>query len=189
MFYNVPGHTVESVLSRGTCAAGSKQGGGKSEGGEEERSDHPSVLEWAFACIRSRAFRISADAHALVPFLDIANHADRPNADFAFDTTDEAVVLAAVEAVKAGQEVTISYTGESGATNQRLLVQYGFVQAGNEGDRLHLGLVAGALPNHPLQGPPCAAHLSFASFYYLGLITWFGQDLDHLFLPGLLTLV
>lgn len=42
----------------------------------------PSFFEWAFACVRSRAFRLSGDRYAFVPFLDIANHSPTPNAGF-----------------------------------------------------------------------------------------------------------
>ncbi|EFJ46131.1 hypothetical protein VOLCADRAFT_121106 [Volvox carteri f. nagariensis] len=40
--------------------------------------DVPSWFQWAFACVRSRAFRVGPDAFAFVPFLDFANHADAP---------------------------------------------------------------------------------------------------------------
>lgn len=32
-------------------------------------------MEWGFACVRSRAFRLGPEAFAFVPFLDMANHA------------------------------------------------------------------------------------------------------------------
>ena len=41
----------------------------------------PSLLR-SFACVRSRAFKASDDCFAFVPFLDTANHANEPNADF-----------------------------------------------------------------------------------------------------------
>ena len=56
-------------------------------------------------------------------------------------------------------QVTISYTGPRGATNRRLLVQYGFVQQANPSDRLDLGLMKDGsyIGTKPLQGNPCAA--------------------------------
>jgi hypothetical protein len=64
----------------------------------------PSYMQWAFACVRSRAFRLTeregegaggggegggggnngsrAATFALVPFLDCANHSERPNAAY-----------------------------------------------------------------------------------------------------------
>lgn len=38
-----------------------------------------------YALVRSRAFRASEDSFAFVPFLDAANHAPDPNADFRRD--------------------------------------------------------------------------------------------------------
>ena len=59
-------------------------------------------------------------------------------------------------------QVTISYTGPRGATNRRLLVQYGFVQQANPSDRLDLGLMKDGsyIGTKPLQGNPCVAKLS-----------------------------
>lgn len=42
----------------------------------------PTFFEWAFACVRSRAFRLGDQRFAYVPFMDVANHAERPNAAF-----------------------------------------------------------------------------------------------------------
>ena len=44
--------------------------------------EQPSFFEWAFACVRSRAFRLGEQRFAFVPFLDIANHSPSPNAGF-----------------------------------------------------------------------------------------------------------
>lgn len=44
--------------------------------------DGPTFMQWALACVRSRAFKVGNDAFAFVPFLDIANHAEQPTADF-----------------------------------------------------------------------------------------------------------
>jgi hypothetical protein len=93
----------------------------------------------------------------MVPFADIANHAADPNSDTravaaapaaAAESPTEAqqqqggggyVELVAVKDIPAGTEVTISYSGLQGYTNQRFMAQYGFVPAqGNPADRLEL---------------------------------------------------
>lgn len=42
----------------------------------------PTFFEWAFACVRSRAFRLNSQRYAFVPFADIANHSAQPNVGF-----------------------------------------------------------------------------------------------------------
>jgi hypothetical protein len=121
----------------------------------------PSYLQWGFACVRSRALQLGQQAFGMVPFADITNHAADPNSDTravpaapaAAETTGaesstEAqqqqggggyVELVAVKDIPAGTEVTISYSGQQGYTNQRFMAQYGFVPAqGNPADRLEL---------------------------------------------------
>ncbi|GLI68384.1 hypothetical protein VaNZ11_012712, partial [Volvox africanus] len=122
--------------------------------------DVPGWLQWAFACVRSRAFRVGTDAFAFVPFLDFANHAEAPangqptptasitqgrpiaNADFRmFATTSRReeglgeddgsfFELVALRDIDLGEEVTICYSGPEGYTNQRYMAQYGFVPRG-----------------------------------------------------------
>lgn len=129
----------------------------------------PSYLQWGFACVRSRALQLGAQAFGMVPFVDLANHAADPNADTRVvpaaaaaatgatsssgggsdsPQTPEAsqgfVELVAVKDIPAGAEVTISYSGLAGFTNQRLMAQYGFVpQQGNTADRLELQIPEG----------------------------------------------
>lgn len=108
----------------------------------------PTHIQWGFGCVRSRAFSLGPDRFAVVPFLDAANHADadpaRPAAAYRFvegegtgvDDGDR-VELVMLRGVRVGEEVTVSYTGPEGATNRRLMAQYGFVPAGgNPGDRV-----------------------------------------------------
>mmetsp|Transcript_41386 Transcript_41386/g.105857 ORF Transcript_41386/g.105857 Transcript_41386/m.105857 type:complete len:465 (+) Transcript_41386:144-1538(+) len=109
-----------------------------------------------YALVRSRAFRASEDSFAFVPFLDAANHAPDPNADF---RRDDAGVwqLVALRDIAVGEEVCISYTGEEGYTNRRLMAQYGFVPSeGNPADRIDLeedlGLSAEQLAGKQLSG-------------------------------------
>lgn len=42
----------------------------------------PTWLQWAFACVRSRAFKLADECFAFVPFLDVANHEEEPSCDF-----------------------------------------------------------------------------------------------------------
>lgn len=69
--------------------------------------DQPTWMEWAFGCVRSRAFRLGRDRFAFVPFLDAANHDARPNA--AFRESGGCVELVAVADARSGDEATISY--------------------------------------------------------------------------------
>ena len=106
--------------------------------------DGPTWLEWAFACVRSRAFRLGEQIFAFVPFLDAANHAAEPTADFQLSADASAVNLVALGPIAQGAEVTISYTGKVGYTNQRFMAQYGFVpRYGNPFDRLELEALGG----------------------------------------------
>lgn len=156
-------------------------------------------LQWALACVRSRAFQLTSTLFAQVPFCDLANHSDRANAmvrplreseaeqssepedldselkdleDLTDDHPEEpetgakasgdslSVVLMATENIAEGSEITISYTGVSGATNRRLMVQYGFVIPENQHDRLDFELFEGYVGTTPLRGAPCAAYLA-----------------------------
>lgn len=75
-----------------------------------------------------------------------ANHADDPAADFraAPGGGANAFELVAVRDLRAGDEITISYTGPAGQTNRRLMAQYGFVPAGgNAADRIELDMPEG----------------------------------------------
>ena len=98
--------------------------------------DGPSWLQYAFACVRSRAFKIRDDAYAFVPILDIANHAIEPNADFALSDDGTCLYFFAMKDIQANEEVCISYSGRVGYTNERMMLQYGFVfEYGNPFDR------------------------------------------------------
>lgn len=112
-----------------------------------DSTPHPTFMEWAFACVRSRAFSLrraskekeESPVFAYVPFLDCANHApETPTADFGLAGAADVVHLRAVTAIPAGQAVTISYTGPRGMTNAQLMAQYGFCLPSNPADRLTL---------------------------------------------------
>lgn len=71
-------------------------------------------MEWAFGCVRSRSFKLADDVFALVPFLDLANHAPAPTCAFRLSQDRAVVEMVAVAAAQAGEEATISYTGPEG---------------------------------------------------------------------------
>ncbi|KAI3436404.1 hypothetical protein D9Q98_005821 [Chlorella vulgaris] len=102
----------------------------------------PSWLQWAFGCVRSRAFKLRDECFACVPYLDVANHHHDPSCDFRLNEQAGAVELVALRELQPGQEATISYTGAAGMTSQRLMAQYGFTPAGNPADRLQFGAAA-----------------------------------------------
>ena len=97
---------------------------------------------WAFAMVRSRCFQVSADWFAVVPVIEIANHALVSNAEFAVvggegSMEEGCCVLRATRDVAPGEEVLISYDAntETGYGNKRLFQQYGFVlEGGNPND-------------------------------------------------------
>jgi len=108
----------------------------------QEDGSLPPLLRF-FGCVRSRAFKASDDCFAFVPFLDAANHSSDPNADFRY-TEQGDWQLVAVKDITSGDEVCISYTGQPGYSNRRLMVQYGFVpMGGNSADHLDLQGVLG----------------------------------------------
>eukprot|EP01026_Neomeris_dumetosa_P018248 TRINITY_DN17146_c0_g1_i6.p2 TRINITY_DN17146_c0_g1~~TRINITY_DN17146_c0_g1_i6.p2 ORF type:complete len:219 (-),score=27.47 TRINITY_DN17146_c0_g1_i6:192-848(-) len=75
--------------------------------------------------------------YAYVPFLDMINHADEPNAAYKYDP-DGFVELIAMKDIKQKEQVSISYSGKEGDTNKKLMQKYGFVkQGGNWADRIH----------------------------------------------------
>jgi hypothetical protein len=101
--------------------------------------DGPTWMEYAFACVRSRAFSLGEDHFAFVPALDAANHSVDPNADFTYNPSSRKIMLFAMNDIKAGEELMISYTGRVGYKNKRLLTQYGFVfEHGNPFDTFSL---------------------------------------------------
>ncbi|KAL8932796.1 MAG: hypothetical protein Q9216_006669, partial [Gyalolechia sp. 2 TL-2023] len=81
------------------------------------------------AMYRSRALDLPGIGHAMVPCIDMANHAsgDDTVALYDTDTDDTAVlVLRKGKALKAGEEVTITYGDEKGACE--MVFSYGFIE-------------------------------------------------------------
>eukprot|EP00667_Euglena_gracilis_P007508 EG_transcript_7586 len=100
---------------------------------EDEDLDWPPDYLYALALVRSRAVQAGDDRYALVPFLDMANHSDTPNAAWQFD--GQTFRLTALQALPARAEVTIQY--HPAMDSRQRFIQYGFVtKGGNPHDRL-----------------------------------------------------
>jgi len=124
-----------------------------------------SLAAWALALVRSRALLAGevrgggprALARAIVPFIDLANHAEggAPNADYRCEGVETSssrtpgvppqkkedatrFELVALRAVAAREEITLAYTRGEG-TSRAHFAQYGFVPFGGyAGDRVEL---------------------------------------------------
>lgn len=73
-----------------------------------------SVYAWAAAMVRTRAFELGktesdACVLAFVPWLDMLNHVCEPSADWEWDAEGGAMEVCALRAIRAGEEVTVSY--------------------------------------------------------------------------------
>ena len=115
-----------------------------------------SAAAWALALVRSRVMlagsvRGGGTARAIVPFMDLANHASIPNADYRCDgietkksgvgkqTNKKHFELVCVRPVKRDSEINLAYTKGEG-TSREHFNQYGFVPGGGYArDRVELG--------------------------------------------------
>lgn len=57
--------------------------------------------------------------YCFVPFLDLANHNRNANCDFRLSEDAKSIELVALRDLRAGEEVTISYSGKENYSNQR----------------------------------------------------------------------
>ena len=101
------------------------------------------ALSWAFAMVRSRCFQLTSDWFAMVPVIDIANHDPEPCSQFEFTGIDITMdsdelpnnglcVLKALRDIESGESVTIRYDSKDDSySNERLMVQYGFIIPNN----------------------------------------------------------
>ena len=78
---------------------------------------------WAWTSVKSRTFRTTRGHLAMVPVVDLINHASRSNARS--DSADDGVRVYARRALAAGEEITIRYGLFNNAT---LLAIYGFCE-------------------------------------------------------------
>lgn len=100
----------------------------------------PRPLPYAYALVVSRCFAMAdGDTFAFVPFLDMAQHADKPTANFQAD--DDGVTVTALRPLAKGEEITISYDPQY--SSEQLFAQYGFVPS--DGCAQDAKLLRGAL--------------------------------------------
>ena len=114
----------------------------------------PSVGAWALALVRSRAMLAgSGGTYAVVPFLDLANHATAPTIDYRCDGVEtressgikaqavedaDRFELVGLADVAPGKEVHLAYT-KGNLTSAEHFAQYGFAPAGGSPmDRIDL---------------------------------------------------
>lgn len=119
-------------------------------------------LGWASAIAGSRAYRVrgsrgqAGDSACLLPIIDLANYAPsvQANAELRNAPTGEAlgasadplaVSLYASRDLQAGTEVLIDYGSGTPLTNERLLLEYGFVLPPDRGSSDSLELPFGAI--------------------------------------------
>ena len=117
----------------------------------EQHTSHTHVhtltpLQWAFSMVRSRCFQLGAqDWFAVVPIIEVANHASVASATFSAQCNlDDGglpvgnCILKAKKDLLEGEAVTLRYdegvASSSPYSNQRLLTQYGFVLEDNPSD-------------------------------------------------------
>jgi len=90
------------------------------------------VLGWAIAAATSRGFEIEPGKKVMIPFIDLANHNFRPNAQIRLAGEGD-IELCAIKDISAGEPVTVSY---GSLTNNDLLLNYGFTCWPNPYDRI-----------------------------------------------------
>lgn len=96
-----------------------------------------SINDWKTvdAMFRSRALDLPGTGHAMVPYIDMANHASGDETVALYDTDmngNGILVLRDGKRLKAGEEVTITYGDEKGACE--MLFSYGFIEGNMHGE-------------------------------------------------------
>ncbi|KAH8811687.1 hypothetical protein F5884DRAFT_285271 [Xylogone sp. PMI_703] len=126
------------------------------------------------AWYRSRCLELPHSGEAMVPCLDMANHAGAPNAYYDYDPNSGhgvQLLLRGGMDVQAGEEITISY--DISKSNAEMVFSYGFIDMSSEKDQLALSLAS--LLDDPFsnakaavfQGPP-VLNISREN----GVLTW-----------------
>lgn len=98
----------------------------------DQSTDHLTLDDWkqVDAMYRSRALDLPGTGHAMVPCIDMANHASGEQTVARYDTDGDGsgiLVLRHGHSLAAGAEVTITYGDEKGACE--MLFSYGFIEA------------------------------------------------------------
>ena len=81
------------------------------------------------AIYRSRALDLPGTGHAVIPCIDMANHASGEDTIARYDTQDGNAVLLLYEGmrIKSGEEISITYGDNKGASE--MLFSYGFIES------------------------------------------------------------
>lgn len=85
--------------------------------------------KWADAIYRSRALDLPGTGHAIVPCIEMANHASGDDTTALYETDSDGnaiLVLRPGKTCEIGEEVTITYGDEKGACE--MLFSYGFIE-------------------------------------------------------------
>jgi len=93
---------------------------------------------WAMCMVNSRCFSETIDGERvsiMAPCCDFANHSPTPEAEYRYNTAEDAFQLAALRTLAPGVEACISY-GCVHKSNLELMRDYGFVMPGNLQDRV-----------------------------------------------------
>jgi hypothetical protein len=95
---------------------------------------------WAVCMVNSRCFSETVGKEIvtfMVPAADFVNHSLSPNAEYRYNTEQDAFQLVSLRNIPQGQEVCISY-GCIHKSNPEMLRDYGFFTQGNLCDRINL---------------------------------------------------
>ena len=100
--------------------------------GSDEYSHVLTLEDWKMvdAMYRSRALDLPGTGHAMVPYIDMANHASGNETVALYETDKDGnaiLVLRDGKKLKKGHEVTITYGDEKGASE--MLFSYGFIES------------------------------------------------------------
>jgi len=88
-----------------------------------------SSLVHAISLITTRVLSTSDGGEALIPIIDLLNHAEHPSATWTYDETLEAMQVTAAGPIAKGEEITISYGYWLKLSNSHLVSHYGFTVA------------------------------------------------------------
>jgi hypothetical protein len=99
----------------------------------DEQTGHLTIDDWkqVDAMFRSRALELPGTGSAMVPCVDMANHASGNKTVAAYDTTEQksaVLQLRQGKCLKQGEEITITYGDEKGVSE--MVFSYGFIESG-----------------------------------------------------------
>jgi hypothetical protein len=99
----------------------------------DEKTGHLTIDDWkqVDAMFRSRALELPGTGSAMVPCVDMANHASGNKTMAVYETTERknaVLQLRQGKCLKQGEEITITYGDEKGASE--MIFSYGFIESG-----------------------------------------------------------